>query len=293
MKSPTALDQPLSPAVTDASLSELALSELPSPLSALPTAAAPAAPPPAVPSPSLASLAPLVAAFEAALAVGGPPASPAPAAVTDGGSGAVTVEGLASLLGRLQHRLAADAGADAALAAALQRAGAALPANTPVKSTSGGGGGGLEGGGRPEESSPELSGEASAITMVAAAEAGKAGVAEPPEAMISFKRFAPGCLVLFLPVHSKKLELPGQSDGAGAGPGLFYLAFNEAQPRHYLSDESVALFKARNRDKLPHFLVGRVIFIERRVAGRLGDADANPYQVSEGAVFHVVTVESI
>jgi hypothetical protein len=64
----------------------------------------------------------------------------------------------------------------------------------------------------------------------------------------------------------------------------------QARPRHYLSQESAAFFRARNAGKPPHFIVGRVIVIDSLVAGPRG---SNPFDLAEGAAYHVITVESI
>jgi hypothetical protein len=100
-------------------------------------------------------------------------------------------------------------------------------------------------------------------------------------------------LVLFLPVYPKK---PPAAAAAAAGgdsgdvPGLAYLAFNEACPRHYLAQESAAFFRARNAGKPPHFIVGRVLVIDALVVGPRG---SSPFNLAEGATYHVVTVESV
>jgi len=102
---------------------------------------------------------------------------------------------------------------------------------------------------------------------------------------ISFRRFGPGRLVLFLPVY------PKQAAG-GDAPGLHYLAFNVQCPRHYLSPQSADLFRASNGGKHPHFIVGRVVLMEVLVAGAKADAAANPFDLAPGAEFTLVTVES-
>jgi len=81
-------------------------------------------------------------------------------------------------------------------------------------------------------SKAELAASPSSLLLQAAST-----VADEEEAVISFRKFRPGNLVLFLPVYPKKTAAPpspataasasGSSSSSSDAPGLVYLAFNE------------------------------------------------------------------
>ena len=100
--------------------------------------------------------------------------------------------------------------------------------------------------------------------------------------MISFQCFSPGNVVLFLPVNTE-----------GKENRRIYLAFNEGCPRHYLNEQSANFFRERNNKRFPNFIVGRIIVIDPLKAGPLGDRERNPFDLKEGTVFHVVTIEGL
>jgi len=101
--------------------------------------------------------------------------------------------------------------------------------------------------------------------------------------MISWRKFSLNDIVLFLPLPKKTETSPNRA----------YLAFHEGCPHHYLSAESTEWFRKANKNSYPHYIVGKIILVDELEAGPIGNLTSNPYSITEGTKFHVLTVESV
>lgn len=95
----------------------------------------------------------------------------------------------------------------------------------------------------------------------------------PPK--IAFREFNVGDVALFMPTspHDPKI----------------YVAFHMACPHRYLSPHSLEAFKQQRANRVPEYVLGRIVFIESARA----TPDDNPFSVPVGVEYYTLTVESI
>ena len=88
---------------------------------------------------------------------------------------------------------------------------------------------------------------------------------------ISHSSFNVGDVALFMPTGQMR-------DGK-----MTYVAFHSYCPHRFLSTDSI--------DGTPDYVIGRIVYQEKLIAGPVGNAETNPHNLIEGTKFWILTVE--